>query len=82
MKSSTRPTRTCISPPETYHVQASTNFSTWSDIASYSRTNIVLTSQAAEVSRTGSPNETVVVRDKFGITSQSARFLRVNVTRP
>jgi len=66
----------------TYHVQASTNFSSWSDIASYSGTNIVLSSQAAEVSRTGAPNETVVVRDKFGITSQSARFLRVNVTRP
>ncbi len=66
----------------TYHVQASTNASRWSDIATYSGTNIVLTAQAAEISRVGSPNENVTVRDLTGIANQSARFLRIDVTRP
>jgi hypothetical protein len=33
-------------------------------------------------SRVGSPNESVTVRDVFGMEAQPARFLRVNVTRP
>ena len=66
----------------TYHVQASTNASQWSDIATYSGTHIVLTAQAAEISRSGSPDENVTVRDLTGIANQSARFLRINVTRP
>jgi hypothetical protein len=66
----------------TYHVQTSTDMAAWSDIASYAGTNIVLTTEAAEISRTGSPNETVTVRDTFAMASNTARFLRVNVTRP
>jgi len=66
----------------TYHVQASGNLGQWTDIASYSWTNIVLTSQAAEVSRSGSPAETITVRDITGIAGFPARFLRLNVTRP
>jgi hypothetical protein len=66
----------------TYHVQASTDLSTWSDIATYAGTNIVLSAQAVEISRAGSPNETVTVGDSFAIASQTRRFLRVNVTRP
>jgi hypothetical protein len=66
----------------TYHVQASTNMTSWSDIATYAGTNIVVTTAAKEISRTGSPNETVVVRDLTGISGRKARYLRVNVTRP
>src|SRR5262249_51525446 len=54
-----RPAETGI----TYHVQSSTNLVGWSDIATYAGTNIVLTAQAAEVSRVGSPNESVTVRN-------------------
>ena len=66
----------------TYHVQTSVDMANWSDIASYAGTNIVLTAQAAEISRIGSPNETVTIRDTFALASHNARFLRVNVTRP
>ena len=69
-------------PGVTYHVQTSVDMVNWSDIASYAGANIVLTAQAAEISRTGSPNETVTIRDAFALTSHTARFLRVNVTRP
>jgi hypothetical protein len=68
-------------PGVTYHVQASPDLSAWSDIAIYSGTNIVLTAQAAEVSRIGSPNETVTIRDLSSPT-RAQRFLRINVTRP
>ena len=64
----------------TYHIQASVDMAAWSDIASYAGTNIVLTAQAAEISRIGSPNETVTVRDTTALAAQ--RFLRVKVTRP
>jgi len=66
----------------TYHVQETTNLAAWSDIASYAGSNIVLTAQAMEVSRTGSPNESVTIRDTSSMNGNSARFLRVNVTRP
>jgi hypothetical protein len=66
----------------TYHVQESTNLVDWSDIASYAGSNIVLSPRAAEVSRVGSPNESVTVRETSGSGSRPARFLRVNVTRP
>ena len=66
----------------TYHVQASTNLATWTDIASYADSNNVLTTQAMEVSRAGSPDESVTVRDTTGINANPARFLRVSVTRP
>jgi hypothetical protein len=66
----------------TYHVQASTNLIHWSDIATYSGSNSVLTTQASEVSRTGFPNEKVTVRDTTGTQANTSRFLRVNVTRP
>jgi len=66
----------------TYHVQESTNLNDWADIASYAGSNIVLGPRGAEVSRVGSPNESVTVRETSGTGSQPARFLRVNVTRP
>ena len=66
----------------TYHVQASTNLFNWSDIASYAGSNSVLTAQAKEVSRVGSPDESVTVRDLSGMNGQPVRYLRVNVTRP
>jgi hypothetical protein len=66
----------------TYHIQASTNLAAWSDIASYSGSNSVLTAQAMEVSRAGLPDESVTVRDLSGMTGQPVRYLRVNVTRP
>jgi hypothetical protein len=72
-------------PAETgvnYHVQASTDLADWSDIASYAGSNIVLTPQAMEVSRMGSTNQSVTIRDTSGMNGQSARFFRVNVTRP
>jgi hypothetical protein len=65
----------------TYHVQESANLANWSDIASYSGSNVVLTAQAKEVSRVGSPNESVTVRDTSGMTAP-VRYLRVEVTRP
>ena len=66
----------------TYHVQASSNLNTWTDIATYSGTNRVLTAQAAEISHSGSPNETVTLRDTTGVNGQTGRFLRVSVTTP
>ncbi len=69
-------------PGVTYHVQASADALAWSDIASYAGTNIVLSSQATEVSRIGSPNESVTVRDVSALTSHPIRLLRVLVTRP
>jgi len=69
-------------PGVTYHVQQSSNLVSWVDIASYCGSNIVMTAQAKEVSRMGSPNETVTVRDASGISGHTARYLRVNVTRP
>jgi len=66
----------------TYHVQASPDLKTWSDIASYTGTNSVLSPRAVEVSRTGSPTETIVVRDTSTAQTNPTRFLRVKVTRP
>ncbi|HWD19882.1 MAG TPA: hypothetical protein VHB20_11450 [Verrucomicrobiae bacterium] len=66
----------------TYHVQGSSNLGPWSDIATYSGTNIVLTQQAQEIARAGAPNETVTVRDLAGVPGHLSRFLRVEVTRP
>jgi hypothetical protein len=66
----------------TYHVQASMDLANWTDIATYSGSNRVLTAQAAEISRSGFPDERVTLRDTTGILGQSRRFLRVNVTQP
>ncbi len=66
----------------TYHVQASTNLTIWTDIASYSGSNAVLTAQAMEVSHSGSPNETVTVRDVAAVNARTVRYLRVATTRP
>jgi hypothetical protein len=66
----------------TYHIQSSPDLAVWSDIATYAGNNIVLTANAAEVSRTGSPDESVTVRQTATINSSNARFLRVAVTRP
>jgi hypothetical protein len=53
-----------------------------SNIARYAGSNIVLTAQAMEVSRAGSPDESVTVRDTSGTNGSAARFLRINSTRP
>ena len=66
----------------TYHVQASSNLVTWTDIATYSGTNRGLTASAAEISRSGSPNETVTLRDTTDMSGSARRFLRVSVTTP
>ncbi|HEV7925155.1 MAG TPA: hypothetical protein VGR14_07370, partial [Verrucomicrobiae bacterium] len=66
----------------TYHVQESTALTNWSDIATYSGSNIVLSAQATEVSRVGSPDESVTVRDNSGMSGNSERFLRISVTQP
>jgi hypothetical protein len=66
----------------TYHVQTSTNFFGWSDIAAYSGSNRVLTPQVEELSRQGSPNEKVTIRDLSDASASAARFWRVSVTRP
>ena len=69
-------------PGITHHVQLSSNLVTWTDIATYAGTNIFLTTNAVEVARTGSPNETVTVRDAAPATASSGRYFRVTVTRP
>src|SRR5262249_43167369 len=66
----------------THHVQISSDLSNWSEIASYSGTNGVLTPQAQEISRTGAPNETVTVRGTAPLGQGMASFLRVQVTTP
>jgi hypothetical protein len=66
----------------TYHVQNSSDLQTWTDIATYAATNIVLTPQAMEISRVGSPDESVTVRETSATPSATSRFLRVKVTRP
>jgi len=65
----------------TYHVQSSADFNSWSDIATYAGVNVVLTTNAVEVSRAGSPNEKVTVREAATIAA-TRHFLRVTVTRP
>jgi hypothetical protein len=69
-------------PGVTYHVQVSPDASSWSELAAYSSTNVFLGPQAIEISRLGSPNETVTVRDAVGQNGGSSRFIRVKVTRP
>jgi hypothetical protein len=66
----------------TYHVQASRDLAAWSDIATYASSNIVLTAQVQEISRVGSPNEIVTLRDTSQLNVSPAHFLRLNVTRP
>jgi Hydrazine synthase alpha subunit middle domain len=66
----------------TYHVQNSSDLVNWTDIATYAATNIVLTSKAVEVSRIGSPDESVTVRETSTVPGNLSHFLRVHVTRP
>jgi hypothetical protein len=66
----------------TYHVQSSSNLLTWTDIATYAGTNTSLTASAAEISRSGAPNEKVTIRDTSGMNGKAGKFLRINVTRP
>jgi hypothetical protein len=73
-----RPTESGV----TYHVQHSFDLLGWSDIATYSGSNIVLTANAVEVSRSGAPTESVTVRDMSSAPPGAPRFLRVEVTRP
>ena len=75
-------TRLPAEPGFTYHVQASTDLNDWSDIATYDGTNITISPEAEEVSRSGSPVETVTVRDTEATSGVSARFMRVKVTNP
>jgi hypothetical protein len=73
-----RPAETTV----TYHVQFSSDLVSWSDIATYCGSNIVLTASAKEVSRTGSPDECVTVRETSVISGAQNHFLRVRVTQP
>ncbi len=66
----------------TYHVQDSSDMVSWSDIATYAGSNIVLTANAEEVSRTGSPDESVTVRETCAMAGSPGHFLRVSVTQP
>ena len=66
----------------TYHIQSSSNLVSWSDIATYAGSNVVLTASAAEVSRRGSPDESVTVRETGAIQGIPNHFLRVSVTQP
>lgn len=66
----------------TYHVQRTTNLIQWADLAAYSGSNRVLTAAAMQVSRQGSPDESVTIRDLSGITGGQSRYYRVSVTRP
>jgi len=66
----------------TYHVQESTDLANWMDIATYSGSNGVLTARATEISRVGSPNETVTIRDSACVIGRAAGYLRISVTRP
>jgi hypothetical protein len=75
-------TRRPAEPGVTWRLQTSADLISWSDIAAYTGTNSVLGPQVAEVSRTGSPNETVTIRGTAALASQNGRFIRVNVTRP
>jgi hypothetical protein len=66
----------------TYHVQQSADLINWLDIATYSGTNSVLTSQATEILRAGSPNESVTIQDNNIMEPHSANYMRIYVTRP
>jgi len=66
----------------TYRVQTSEDLLTWSEIATYTGSNAVLTAAAREISRIGAPNERVTVRDVSTMHDAVARFLRIAVTRP
>ena len=66
----------------TYHVQESADLAAWSDLATYAGANITLSANAQEISRTGSPDESVTVRDTASAANSPRRFLRVTVTRP
>ena len=66
----------------TYHAQASTDLRAWTEIATYSGTNIFLGPNTVELSRTGSPNETITLREAPVAPAARARFLRLKVTRP
>ena len=67
----------------TYHVQEGGDLQNWSDIATYaSGSNIVVSAGAAEISRAGSPDEKVTVRDLSGVAASAMRYLRIDVTRP
>ena len=66
----------------TYHAQASTDLRAWTEIATYSGTNIFLGANTVELSRTGSPNETITLREAPVAPAARARFLRLKVTRP
>ena len=66
----------------TYHVQSSSNLVSWTDMATYAGSNAVLTAGALEVSRMGSPDENVTVRENVAVGNAPGHFLRVSVTRP
>ncbi len=68
-------------PGVTYHVQESGDLLSWADIATYSSTNIVLSPMAEEISKAGSPDESVTVRDLAGL-ADDGRYMRINVTQP
>jgi hypothetical protein len=54
----------------------------WSEIASYAGTNVVMSPEAMEISRAGSPNERITLRTTDPLGTTATRFLRVQVTSP
>jgi hypothetical protein len=69
-------------PGVTYRVQASADLILWSEIASYAGTNVVMSPEAMEISRAGSPNERITLRTTDPLGTTATRFLRVQVTSP
>ena len=66
----------------TYHVQSSPDLVNWTDIARYCGSNSVLTANATEVSRAGSPDESVTLRENSAMPGTPRQYLRVRVTQP
>jgi hypothetical protein len=66
----------------TYHVQTSPDLASWSDLATYSGSDTVLTAGVVEVSRNGTPDVQVTLRETAAISASAGHFLRINTTRP
>lgn len=66
-----------------YTVQVSSDLITWFDGSRYSAAgDVASNTYTTQVSRSGTPVETIVVRDNVLRTAASRRFLRVNVKLP
>ena len=75
-------TRRPAEPGVTHHVQFSDDLTAWADLATYSGTNSALSAKVVEISRSGSPNQRVVLQDNTPLARHAKRYFRVSVTRP